>query len=242
MIDYRRRIYEKYASLMQDAKPLFNENEARRWGRAYNKYCRGWLPNKKDAAILDVGCGGGKFLYFLKSKGYTNLQGVDVSPEQTALASQVTENIAEEDAINFLKSHQDTYTLIAGIDIVEHFKKDEVLDFLDACYNALKLGGRLILQTPNAESPFGMMYRYGDFTHEVAFNTNSLKRLLSLTGFSEIESRETGPVIHGLLSFGRYLIWKALRLILIFWNLAETGNKGSGIYTRVFMISGIKER
>jgi len=84
-------------------------------------------------------------------------------------------------------------SLITGFDIVEHFYKDEVLRFLDAAFAALKPGGRLILQTANADGPWGAQHRYGDFTHEVGFNTNSLGRLLRLTGFESVASRECGP-------------------------------------------------
>lgn len=238
MSDFRTRNYKEYASFMQDTSLAFDENGTKRWGRLYDTYLRGWLPEKKDAAILDVACGGGKLLYFFKSRGYTNLSGVDISFEQVALSRQVIEHVIEADAIEFLESHENTYDLVVGLDIVEHFKKDEVLHFLDACHNALRPGGRLILQTPNADSPWGMKIRYGDFTHEVAFDTNSLEWLLTLSGFCENESREAGPVIHGVVSLGRYLIWRAIRIGLIVWNLAEEGSKGSGIYTRVFLITG----
>ncbi len=249
MTNYRTRIYKEYASLMQDAPSVFDEADAKRWGKAYDTFLRGWLPDKKGAAILDVGCGGGGLLYFFKSRGFTNMHGVDISPEQVALARQVIKDVAEADAIGYLEAHQETYNLITGVDIVEHFKKDEVLRFLDACFGALKPGGRLVLQTLNAESPWGMHHRYGDFTHEVGFNTYSLRRLLAMIGFSEITSREAGPVVRGmashgrfLISLGRYLVWKVIRAGLLIWNLAEAGSKGSGIYTRIFFVSGIKRR
>jgi len=238
--DYRTRIYREYASQMQDASSVFDESEAAHWGRAYTTFLKSWLPKKKGSAILDVACGGGKLLYFFKSRGYTNLNGVDISAEQVALSKQVTKNISEANAINYLEEHQSSFDLITGLDIIEHFQKSEVLKFLEAAYGALKPGGRIILQTPNAESPWGMTVRYGDFTHEVAFNPNALKRLLSLCCFCEIEPREAGPVIHGLVSLGRYLAWKVIRSGLVVWNLAETGSRGSGVYTRVFLLSGMK--
>ena len=98
----------------------------------------------------------------------------------------------------------------------------------------------MILQTPNAESPWGIMHRYHDFTHELAFDPHSLKKLLELCGSAKIEPRQAGPVIHGILSLGRFLLWKVVWSLLALWNLAETGSIGSGIYTRVFLISGIK--
>ena len=64
MTDYRKRIYKEYASRMQDAPSLFDEGEAIRWGKAYDAYFKGWLPEQKEAAVLDVGCGGGNCCIF----------------------------------------------------------------------------------------------------------------------------------------------------------------------------------
>lgn len=240
MSDYRSRIYQTYAFRMQNGFRTFDEMELTRWGRAYDTYLGGWLPQRKEAAILDIACGGGKLLYFLKSRGYINVQGVDISPEQVILSKQVIAQVVERDAVEFLQEHPESFDLIIGLDIVEHFLKDEALGFLEACYRALLPSGRLILQTPNAESPWGMMHRYNDFTHEIAFNSNSMKRLLEFCGFSEIELRQAGPVVHGLFSLSRYIIWKVIWIALALWNLAETGSIGSGVYTRIFLISGTK--
>jgi len=239
-LDYRTRIYENYASNFQDAPEAFNEAAAWHWGRAQRYYFRQWLPEDKNAKIVDLACGGGKLLYFFKRMNYTNVAGVDISPEQVKLARQVTSDVEEANVLDWLEAHPASFDLITGFDIVEHFHKDEVLRFLDACYGALKPGGRLILQTPNAESPWGMSIRYGDFTHEVGFNPNALSRLLALATFRRIESRELGPVPtgHSLKSSVRWLIWQTIRGCLKLWNLAETGGAGSGVFTRVFLISG----
>jgi len=126
--------------------------------------------------------------------GYMNISGVDISPEQVKLAQQVTPEVEDANVLEWLEAHSASIDLITGYDIVEHFHRDEVLRFLDVCNSALKLGGRLIPQTPNADSPLGMSIRHGDFTHEVGFNPNALSRLLSLVGLQGIESRETGPI------------------------------------------------
>lgn len=240
MSEYRKKIYKRYTSFIQDAKPFFDEAAARRWGGAYVTFLRGWLPERKDASILEVGCGWGRLLYFFKTRDYTNLQGVDISPDQVEVARQVIESVTEGDAIEYLDSHPNSFDLIVGLDIIEHFRKEEVLHFLEACFKALQPRGRLILQTPNSEAPWGISIRYGDFTHESSFAPNCLERLLELCGFCKIELRQAGPVVHGILSFGRYLLWKAIHIGLLLWNLAETGSKGSGIYTRVFLIKGKK--
>jgi 2-polyprenyl-3-methyl-5-hydroxy-6-metoxy-1,4-benzoquinol methylase len=241
-LDYRTRIYERYGTNFQDAPETFPKEAAQRWGNGYRYYLRKWLPVDKNAAIVDVGCGSGSLLYFFKTMQYLNVTGVDISPEQVQLARQVTSTVDEANVLDWLEERPSTFDLITGLDIIEHLDKAEVLRFLDASYKALKPGGRLVLQTPNAESPWGSQHRYNDFTHEVGFNPNLLSRLLNLAGFQEMEARETGPVPwgHSVLSSMRCLIWQSIRLGLKIWNLAETGSAGSGVFTRVFLITGIK--
>lgn len=240
--NYRNRIYENYASNFQDAPKTFNEDAAWHWGRAYRHYLREWLPEDKKAKVVDLGCGGGRLLYFFKRIGFTDVTGVDISPQQVKLARQVIPSVDEANVLEWLVAHHSSFDLITGFDIVEHFHKEEVLRFLDACHEALKPGGRLILQAPNADSPWGSVHRYNDFTHEVGFNSNALSRLLALVGFETIESHELGPIPkgHSLKSSVRYAIWHIIRAGLILWNLAETGDAGSRVFTRVFLITAVK--
>jgi SAM-dependent methyltransferase len=238
---YRKRIYEHYASRFQDTPEVFDTAGAQRWGRAYDYRFRGWLPESKEAAIVDLACGGGKLLYFFKDRGYQVVSGVDISLEQVKLARQVTSEVVEADVLAFLEERPQAFDLIIGLDIIEHLHKDEVLRFLDLCHVALHPGGRLILQTPNAESPWGNALRYGDFTHECCFAPRGLLRLLALCGFRDLEFRETGPVPWGYSfpSTLRYIIWQGFRAFLKLWNAAEA-HTGSGVFTRVFLASGVK--
>ena len=240
---YRDRLYANYGHDFQDAGEQFDRVGAIRWGRAIAYHLRGWVPPKKDARILDLACGAGRLLFFFSERGCQNLTGVDISPDQVALAGQVTPDVRHESVLDHLESHPGSYDLITGYDIIEHFEKNEALRFLDGCFDALRPGGRVILQTPNADSPLGASVRYGDFTHELCFNPNSLTRLMRKVGFSHIVAREAGPVPfgNGLISSLRYLIWQAIRFGLRLWNLAETGSAGAGVWTRVFLISGVKK-
>ena len=240
---YRSRIYEQYGSRFQDATETFDKTAVERVERAYAYYFRGWLPKSKEARIVDVACGNGKLLYFYQQAGFTNISGIDISPEQISLAQEITPNVINANALDFLESQTTKYDLISGIDIIEHLHKQEVMRFIEICRNALKPNGRIILQTPNADSPFGMTHRYGDFTHEVCFNPNLLRRLLKMNGFGSIEAREQEPVpfSYSLKSTARYFSWQAIRKMLRLWSLVETGYAGSDILTRVFLISGVKQ-
>jgi SAM-dependent methyltransferase len=200
------------------------------------------MPRHRDALIVDAACGGGRLLHLFQTLGYTAAVGTDLSPDQVALARQVTPNVFLQDIDSFLSERQGQVELLTGFDVIEHLDKDEVLQFLDGAFTALQSGGRLVLQTPNGSSPMGMSVRYGDVTHEVCFSPECLGGLLRLTGFTEIEAREVGPILagHSFKSTIRWCAWQLIRCFIGIWNAAETGSRGSPVLTRVFLISGIK--
>ena len=241
-LNYRKRIYANYGKNFQDAVDFFDEKASHRWGSARKWHLRGWLPKDKFAKIVDLACGGGKLLHFCREQGYRNVSGVDISPDQVALSRQVIPNVTQGNVIEFLESNSGKFDLVIGFDIIEHFYKDEVLRFLDAAYSSLKPGGRLIIQTPNTEGPWGAQYRYGDFTHEVGFNPNSLHRLMKLVGLTDIESRECDPSPFGYSIFSsvRALLWQFIRVVLLSYNLIETGSTGDRVFTRVFLATGVR--
>jgi 2-polyprenyl-3-methyl-5-hydroxy-6-metoxy-1,4-benzoquinol methylase len=238
---YRARLYEQYGEAMQSAPERFDEAAARRWGHAYDWYLRGWLPASKQARIVDLACGYGRLLHFFRERGWRNITGVDISPDQVRRAREVVADVHEANVLDFLEGHRGEFDFITALDLIEHLTKDEALRFLAGCRAALKPGGRLVLQTPNADSPFGMAIRYGDFTHEICFNPNVLSRLLGLYGFAAVEAREVGPVPWGysLTSTLRWGIWQGVRAGLQLWNMAETGDVGSRVLTRNLLMSAI---
>lgn len=240
--NYRARIYESYAHDFQQMSGVLGVASMEKWGKAYQYYFRRWLPADRSASIVDLACGSGRQLHWFKRLGFERVSGVDVSPEQVALARRVVPDVAQQDIVSYLCARPDTFDLMTGLDMIEHFHKAEVLPLLDACLGALRTRGRLVLQTPNADSPWVGTLRYGDFTHEIAFNPSSLSHLLRLVGFENIEVRELGPLPTGysVSSSARYVLWRMIRFGLKLWNITETGSAGSGIFTRTFLITGSK--
>lgn len=239
--NYRQRIFKEYTSYSQNLQTPLDSGKIKRWAQGYGTYLKGWLPQRKGASILEVGCGSGKLLHFFKAREYTNITGVDISAEHVQLAKKIVEAVVQADIMEFLENVDKTYDLIIGLDIIEHFQKDEVLRFLDACYKTLKPHGRIILQTPNAQSPFVPSIFFGDVTHEICFTPNGLQRVLNLCGFHNVQVRETGPVVHGFASALRYVFWRMIRQGLRLWNLIETGNCEDAVFTRTFLISAHKK-
>ncbi len=191
--------------------------------------------------LLQYGFPENRLLRFFSKRGYTKVTGVDVSPEQVKLARQIHPNVIHGDALEFLKGHKEEFDLIAALDFIEHFYKDEIVNFLDACHRVLRLGGVLIIQTPNADSPFGLVCGFGDFTHEVFLNISSLSGVMTVCGFTEIKGREVGPVPYGLFSLPRWILWKLIRLMIMSYNIIETSGPGSNIFSRIFIASGVKQ-
>jgi len=239
-MDHKSRIYKNYASDIQVCKKNLGNSEVDRYGRIYKWYLRNWMPKDKQANILDAGCGCGHLLQCFSMWGYSNVTGVDVSPEQVKFAKKIHPNVIQADTLEFIEGQKEQFDLIVAIDLIEHFTKEEVVRFLDACHKSLKSGGQLIIQTPNADSPFGPIPGFGDFTHEIYLNIGSLRGVMTVCGFIEIEGRETGPIPYGLFSLLRWILWKLIRLMIMSYNIIETSGPGSGIFTRVFIARGIK--
>jgi 2-polyprenyl-3-methyl-5-hydroxy-6-metoxy-1,4-benzoquinol methylase len=200
----------------------------------------GWLPSNSAAMCLDAACGAGSLLFALRGAGYSNLFGVDRSAQQVSFAKQLCPQVEQGDVIEFLRRNSNRFDLITAFDIFEHLEKREVFEFADAIFFALRPGGRLIVQTPNADSPWIGSVRYGDVTHELAFTPASLERTLKVVGFAGYEARECAPFVHGLKSGARHVLWQVTRAVLLGWNFIETGSKGSGVLTRVFIAKADK--
>ena len=134
------------------------------------------------------------------------------------------DNVYCEDLITFLHDHPKAFACITTFDVVEHFPKCEVLKLLDAIHQALQSGGIFIMQVPNGASPFHGTMRYGDFTHELAFTNESVIQVLDVTGFTNVHVYPAGPVVHGVLSAVRWVIWHVIRQLLMLYLAAETGS------------------
>src|SRR5215470_1247070 len=74
----------QYASYHFEQFYDYSLKEYARWNRTYSYYYGDLLPANRSARILDLGCGGGRFLHFLKSVVYSNLAGADPDAKQLA--------------------------------------------------------------------------------------------------------------------------------------------------------------
>ncbi len=178
---------------------------------------RGLLPNDKQAAILDVGFGGGWFLAACLRLGYTNLLGADFGIANKAhvkawAPDAITLSEIEGDIGCFLADKPETFQFIHMSHVIEHIPKYSLLWVVDALYRALKPGGVLMLRTPNMEGPCANSCLYVTLAHEYGFSSGNLESLLDICGFDEIRFHQ--PSIH-YASFkqtiGKLLRWPFLK-------------------------------
>jgi SAM-dependent methyltransferase len=227
--EYRDRIYRHYLSGLGGASDL---GEASLTSRAptLRNIVRRHFPVELDAQILDLGCGHGAFVHFIREAGYRNVVGVDRSPEQVAEARKLgVEGVREGDLIETLRTLPDeSQDVVITFDVIEHFTKMELIPFIDEVKRVLKPASRWIIHAPNGDSPFVGTIRYGDFTHEQAFTRTSLRQLLLASGFDRIECYEDKPHTQSIFGVARRILWGIFRVFLLLYLAAETGEFGRG--------------
>ena len=239
--DYKNRLYDNYVSThIVPRKGEATLDEFSTKTKAYHKHFGKFLPKDKNSKVLDCGCGNGSIVWWLQQNGLSNAEGIDISAEQVKVAQRLgVKNIKQGDLVDYLRAKKEVYNVIFLRDVIEHFGKKEIIQMLEFCYDSLAANGIMILQVPNAESPFGSRIRYGDFTHEVSFTSGSLSQVLRTIGFNKVEVYSVGPVVGGMRSFLRFVVWKLVELFYEFLLFIENGN-GTYIVTQNIIAVGEK--
>lgn len=231
MPDFRTHLYERYVSTFKGSDP----REAPDGVKSFFAWCdKRYLPLlediPRDEPVLEIGCGPGLMLEYLRSHGFRSLEGIDLSEEQIEIAKAHGLDARTADVFEFLESAKERYAAILAIDFVEHFSKEELMRLVPNIQGALRPGGHLILQTPNGGGLLPHSVVYGDLTHLTIFTPNSLTQLLRLWGFDEFRFSETGPVAKNVKGRLRSLAWAAARQCANAIRIAETG-AGQDIWT-----------
>lgn len=154
----------------------------------YEQRVSKYLPKDRTAAILDLGCGGGDFLYYLHSKGYTNIYGIDVSDESLVIAGKkgLSKYIAKDEIFSFVQNTDKKFDFILMQHVIEHMYTEDACELVENVYKILNKNGKLVLITPNASNPNATFMRYSSITHRILYSDLSMTELLSVA-FNKIE-------------------------------------------------------
>lgn len=228
----RERLRRAFVELQASRLHLIDSRAIARNFSLYDKIAGPFLPKDRQARILDIGCGVGGFVAYLRHRGYRQARGIDLSQEmvQAALRLRI-EGVQHADLRCFLATTEDEYALISAFDVIEHFTKEEIIDVLGRVRSALTEGGRMIISTPNAMSKYGRWCRYADFTHEHIFDANSIRQCLAAAGFRHTQVLPFGPVVRGPASATRWLLWQVWEPWLKFSLAVESGWEKGQVFT-----------
>lgn len=204
---------------------------------------RTYFPKNKDASIVELGCGKGDLLYYARRSGYHNISGVDYSPTQVAEAERLgIEGVRQGDMMEFLEELPDeSKDAVVSIDVIEHLTKRELLVLSREVRRVLKDDGLWIIETVNAESPFGSRVLYADMTHRQAFTRHTMFQLTRFTGFRDIRCAEIAPLRIGLKGIIRWMLWRLLHTGYRLRIAIEDGGSARGaIFSQNFITIAIK--
>ncbi|HEY1809988.1 MAG TPA: class I SAM-dependent methyltransferase [Acidobacteriaceae bacterium] len=221
---WKQAIYQSYVSSGHVAE---RENlQAQLRGRVpfLRSLIRRLFPHDKNARILDVGCGHGALVHVLRECGYRNVVGIDGSPEQVDLAGRLgIEGVQFGEAFPYLQAlPAGSFDVLCFFDVLEHLDRQELYDWLVQASRVLSPAGCCIGHVPNASGLFSMGIRYGDLTHELAFTESSLRQIFRTLGFTQVRCCEDRPVVHGITSLTRRVLWEAGSLPFRILYAAET--------------------
>ncbi len=142
----------------------------------------GPLNLAKDAKILDLGCGPGYFLDWLKAHEFTNYTGVTLSPGDIAICEEKGHSIKKYD-LSFLPQREGYYDESVDFIFLRHALEHSPYPIFSLMeYNrVLKQGGKLYIEVP---APDCERKHEWNLNHYSIFGEQQLAALLTRCGFN----------------------------------------------------------
>lgn len=220
MLQYRDTIYNNYFTNQVNKQARDYEGMLAEQASHNSAELIQLLPSNKDIKIVDLGCGFGTFVKPAIDAGYTDVTGYDISQEQVDVAHKLGLTTVHHASIEDYFAKGEKVDVIVGLDIIEHFTKDELIAFLLNVKKCLNPGGKAIFRTPNMDAPQTSVYAYGDISHEVFLNKSSALQVMSAVGFGSTLVlggllRNTHPLKELIRSIGWWK-YKTFRKIVLF--------------------------
>ena len=176
--------YSRYNAWFRKVNPLPIERQFRVFDNYFRRNYLAYMPKTRGARILELGCGRGQFLHFLRSEGYTNVVAIDLDPEHVAQCRGFGYEVSVADMNAFIPTCEDaSFDMVVMNDLIEHVARTEAVTLLEAIRVKLRPGGRLFIKTCNCNNPLGMATFFSDFTHLEGYAPLKLEHLAAITGY-----------------------------------------------------------
>jgi len=153
------------------------------------------LIKEPNDLVIDIGCGRGEWLELLKEHNIKS-RGIDLNRLMVKESKELGLDVIESDAIEYLKSLEDSsISIVTGFHIAEHLPFKTLISLFDEVYRVLKIGGAIILETPNPENLFvGACSFYTDPTHINPIPPVTLEFLAQNRGFKNVAIHRLHPI------------------------------------------------
>jgi len=158
-------------------------------GKRYTALLLGLNKYRTYNRLLDIGCGEGQFLLKageLKWKA----AGTEIAPYAVMIARRMGLEVAETDFLD-LQVEKGSLDIVTMFEVLEHLTRP--LEYLNKVNQSLRIGGALIITTPNFDSltrrVLNERWRAINSEHLFYFTPSSLKRMLETCGFRQVAVR-----------------------------------------------------
>ncbi|CAA7612085.1 bifunctional 2-polyprenyl-6-hydroxyphenol methylase/3-demethylubiquinol 3-O-methyltransferase UbiG [Magnetospirillum sp. UT-4] len=164
-------------------------------------------------AVLEIGCGTGIFLRYLKARGFSDVVGLDADAGLAPVLDDLAGfEVRLEDAAGYLnRLPGPRFDRVALFDVAEHLPLQALVALMKDIHRVLRPGGRVVLRSPNCGSPWGLKMHFDTFDHVTPITAGRLRELAAATGFEAVAvfggttggsalKRLAERGLHGLLS------------------------------------------
>ena len=147
-------------------------------------FYRDSIPYVSDGRLLDVGCGGGKYLLAMQRIGWQP-QGVEFNERAVATCRQSGLEVFQGELADAGLSDA-SFDLVTARHVIEHIADPTA--FVAEIFRVLKPGGMMVIKTPNAQALgrrwFGVDWYANDVPrHLILFSPDNLRLLAERQGF-----------------------------------------------------------
>lgn len=207
--DFQRSKAAIYKSHRQRAPIVLKKKHIRQFDDEFERL----TAAEPVMSVLEIGCGAGLFLRYLRHKGFENVAAVDYDENlKEVLADLAGYDLHFGDASEFVESlvNKKTFDRIVLFDVIEHMPIDDIVAMMRRLGAVLAPGGKILIRVPNVSSPWGLKVFFGSFDHVTPFSPGRIHELSHITGFqcTTIVGQTTGKrrrkilqrVLHAVLS------------------------------------------